>query len=1334
MDYNIKDFGAMGDGATDDTAAIQAAIDAAHASGGGTVYLPAGEYRISGGGEPSDGGLTIKSNVYLAGAGMGETVIKMVDGWGQDVTGMVRSAYGEETSNFGMRDLTLDGNRDNTTGKVDGWFNGYIPGQNGADRDVTLERVEVREMSGYGFDPHEQTINLVLRDSIAHDNGLDGFVADYQINGVFENNVSYNNDRHGFNVVTSTHDFTLTNNVAYGNGGVGLVVQRGSYDVSHPYNILIDGGAYYDNALEGVQIKMSDNVTLQDADIYGNGTYGVRVYGAQDVQLLDNRIHDNTQSGAYPEVLLQSYDDTAGVSGNYYATTGTWIEGNVITGSANATHGVQERNDGTDYNSLYANTISGGQISPVRLYGANSTVSGSSSGQTPEGTDGNDVLIGTDAGETLIGRGGNDSLDGAGGDDILIGGAGRDTLTGGAGADVFRFEARSDSQRNYATGDNQADRITDFTPGEDRIDVSALGFTGLGNGYNGTLAVAVNAAGDRTDLKNYETDANGYSFEVSLAGNYQGLLTAEHFIFASPQRQVTIEGTEANDTLVGTEADELILGLAGNDSLSGEGGNDVLDGGAGVDTLRGGEGADVFRFSGRADSYRTDTISASDLILDFDASQDSIDLTSLGFSGFGDGYNGTLLLQVNAEGTRTYLKSLEANAEGQHFEIALDGNFSGQLDTSNVLFEPSVFNARDFGALGDGVSDDRAAIQAAIDAAHAAGGGTVYLPAGEYRVSGGREPGDGCLMLKDNVYLAGTGMGQTVIKLVDGWDQKVTGMIRSAYGEETSNFGMRDLTLDGNRANNIEKVDGWFNGYIPGQAGTDRNVTIERVEVREMSGYGFDPHEQTINLVLRDSIAHDNGFDGFVADYQINGVFENNVAYNNGRHGFNVVTSTHDFTMTNNVAYGNGGAGLVIQRGAEDLAHPYNILIDGGAYYDNALEGVLFKMTNNVTLQNAEIHGNGNSGVRLYGTDDVRIFDNQIHDNSQNGSYPEVLLQAFDDSQITGNVYQTLNTWIEGNAITASANATYGVQERNDGSDYTSLQDNSISGGQIASVRLYGANSTVTGASGEPPQGTDGNDVLIGSDDDELILGGAGDDRLFGNGGDDVLDGGAGRDRLTGGEGADTFYFALREDSHRSPLGTFNDLILDFDPTQDRIDVSALGFTGLGNGYGGTLAVTTSADGTRTYLKSYEADAEGRTFELSLDGNHAGTLSASNIVFGAPLPVDPNVEGAPVVGTEGDDQLHGTGASELISGGGGDDHLYGYAGNDVLDGGAGRDKLTGGEGADTFRFSLREDSHRSPMGTFSDQILDFDPNQDRIDVSALGFSGLGNGYNGTLAV
>ncbi len=55
--YNIRDYGAKGDGTTLDTAALQSAIDACHADQGGTVLVPAGDFLI--------GTTELKSNVTL---------------------------------------------------------------------------------------------------------------------------------------------------------------------------------------------------------------------------------------------------------------------------------------------------------------------------------------------------------------------------------------------------------------------------------------------------------------------------------------------------------------------------------------------------------------------------------------------------------------------------------------------------------------------------------------------------------------------------------------------------------------------------------------------------------------------------------------------------------------------------------------------------------------------------------------------------------------------------------------------------------------------------------------------------------------------------------------------------------------------------------------------------------------------------------------------------------------------------------------------------------------------------------------------------------------------
>lgn len=55
--YNVRDFGAKGDGVALDTSAIQAAIDACTRDGGGTVLVPAGTFQI--------GSVELKSNVTL---------------------------------------------------------------------------------------------------------------------------------------------------------------------------------------------------------------------------------------------------------------------------------------------------------------------------------------------------------------------------------------------------------------------------------------------------------------------------------------------------------------------------------------------------------------------------------------------------------------------------------------------------------------------------------------------------------------------------------------------------------------------------------------------------------------------------------------------------------------------------------------------------------------------------------------------------------------------------------------------------------------------------------------------------------------------------------------------------------------------------------------------------------------------------------------------------------------------------------------------------------------------------------------------------------------------
>lgn len=89
--FNVFDYGAIADGVTNDTVAIQSAIDAANDAGGGTVLLPAGTYLVStssltetlwnyGSSVPASAGcLILRDNVQLVGEGIDVTTIKSND-------------------------------------------------------------------------------------------------------------------------------------------------------------------------------------------------------------------------------------------------------------------------------------------------------------------------------------------------------------------------------------------------------------------------------------------------------------------------------------------------------------------------------------------------------------------------------------------------------------------------------------------------------------------------------------------------------------------------------------------------------------------------------------------------------------------------------------------------------------------------------------------------------------------------------------------------------------------------------------------------------------------------------------------------------------------------------------------------------------------------------------------------------------------------------------------------------------------------------------------------------------------------------------------------------
>ena len=105
----------------------------------------------------------------------------------------------------------------------------------------------------------------------------------------------------------------------------------------------------------------------------------------------------------------------------------------------------------------------------------------------------------------------------------------------------------------------------------------------------------------------------------------------------------------------------------------------------------------------------------------------------------------------------------------------------------NRMIADSAINVKDFGAVGDGVNDDTAAIQAAIDAAEDNNGDLVFIPAGIYLVT---SP----IKLKSSVTLEGVSWGNYQSNTRNGSTLKVGANLSNVlYTEQADNA--QNITL-----------------------------------------------------------------------------------------------------------------------------------------------------------------------------------------------------------------------------------------------------------------------------------------------------------------------------------------------------------------------------------------------------------------------------------------------------------------------------------------------------------------------------------------------------------
>jgi hypothetical protein len=143
-----------------------------------------------------------------------------------------------------------------------------------------------------------------------------------------------------------------------------------------------------------------------------------------------------------------------------------------------------------------------------------------------------------------------------------------------------------------------------------------------------------------------------------------------------------------------------------------------------------------------------------------------------------------------------------------------------------------------FGAVGDGVANDATAVQAAIAAAIAAGGGVVYFPAGEYLI----EDASLTLTLTDDspVALVGAGSYMTTLRFKGTFTDGIVFTSSTTSANQHPEFTVKGLSIRTSKLNAGTAVSAeWANGLNIERAFRMEDVVIGQY-IKSLSDTGSD--------------------------------------------------------------------------------------------------------------------------------------------------------------------------------------------------------------------------------------------------------------------------------------------------------------------------------------------------------------------------------------------------------------------------------------------------------------------------------------------------------------
>lgn len=364
--YSVKDFGAIGDGVANDTAAVQLAITAMPSTGG-MLYFPAGIYLVS--------TLAINKQMLIQGAGMFSGGTWIV------ASGAANKVFNVTTSSVTIRDLLIDKNVTQSGGA-------YIY----CDTASSIVNIENVYMLGWYRGVHFAGVgNITMRHlrltagvattgmGIRIDSGLAIFLEDVLVQnangseayaGISVTNCgditmvgcSFIENLYGMAIETgngqNATSIYATNCFFDNNSNNGLLIKP-THASSSSHRMTFAQCWFSSSGASGVLLDTSavagaiDGIEFIGCEVYINASHGFQVQGSttRRIKVLGGKFAQNTGSGLLFGANVSNWQVTDATIGPIGALTGNTTRG--ITSSAGTSNDVLIAN-----NQLTGNTIS----------------------------------------------------------------------------------------------------------------------------------------------------------------------------------------------------------------------------------------------------------------------------------------------------------------------------------------------------------------------------------------------------------------------------------------------------------------------------------------------------------------------------------------------------------------------------------------------------------------------------------------------------------------------------------------------------------------------------------------------------------------------------------------------------------------------------------------------------------------------------------------------------------------------------------------------------------------------------------------------------------------